>query len=399
MSCGASVRLRLPRRSCRTTSLSCAARWVRTAATGRWRRTGGATGCGSSRGRSTSSASSAAWRPDARRSSAGDPERAAAEFRAGLGMWRGPPLPELADTAEARVEIARIEERRLVALEGRVEADLARGRHAELIGELEAAVAREPLRERLRGAVDAGAVPLRAPAEALEVYRDGRRMLAERAGPRARSGAERGSSRRSSSTTRRSIRRRRAPATASGAAGRERARAGRSRLRPPPSCSSRRPPRAVLQLGGGGNVEGWPRDRGPELGRGDRPRDRAHRLRRPRSGRTRAASPPARARSGSSTATTGPCRASMPTTRRVTRTFAIGGVPTAVAVGGGNVWIGAGSRTVGSEGRARPGKPGGARRRADRRRLGRWPTRATHAAAARGREGVRGARLRTGRAR
>src|SRR3954453_11649105 len=37
--------------------------------------------------------------------SAGDPERPAAEFRAGLGMWRGPPLPELADTAEARVEI------------------------------------------------------------------------------------------------------------------------------------------------------------------------------------------------------------------------------------------------------------------------------------------------------
>src|SRR3954452_18702777 len=58
---------------------------------------------------------------------AGDPERAAAEVRAGLGRWRGPPLPELTDTPEARVEIDRMLERRVIALEGRVEADLARG--------------------------------------------------------------------------------------------------------------------------------------------------------------------------------------------------------------------------------------------------------------------------------
>src|SRR5215211_5002320 len=113
---------------------------------------------------------------------AGDPERAAAEFRAGLGMWRGPPLPELADTAGARVEIDRILERRVLALEGCVEADLARGRHAELIAELEAAVAHEPLRERLRGQLMLALYRSGRQAEALEVHRDGRRFLAEQLG-------------------------------------------------------------------------------------------------------------------------------------------------------------------------------------------------------------------------
>src|SRR5215217_6076134 len=113
---------------------------------------------------------------------AGEPERAAADFRAGLGMWRGPPLPELDDTAEARVEIDRVLERRVVALEGRVEADLACGRHAELIAELEAAVAREPLRERLRGQLMLALYRCGRQAEALEVHRDGRRVLAEELG-------------------------------------------------------------------------------------------------------------------------------------------------------------------------------------------------------------------------
>src|SRR5215210_5947951 len=113
---------------------------------------------------------------------AGDPERAAAEFRAGLGMWRGPPLPELAETAEARVEIDRMLERRVLALEGRVEADLACGRHAELIAELEAAVAREPMRERLRAQLMLALYRSGRQAEALEVHRDGRRVLTEHLG-------------------------------------------------------------------------------------------------------------------------------------------------------------------------------------------------------------------------
>src|SRR3954454_7133840 len=102
---------------------------------------------------------------------AGEADRAAAEFGAGLRMWRGPPLPELVGMTEARVEIERIQERRLVALEGRAEADLARGRHADLIGELEAAVAHEPLRERLRAQLMLALYRSGRQADALEVYR------------------------------------------------------------------------------------------------------------------------------------------------------------------------------------------------------------------------------------
>ena len=80
------------------------------------------------------------------------------------------------------MEIDRILERRVIALEGRVEADLACGRHAELIAELEAAVAREPLRERLRGQLMLALYRSGRQAEALEVHRDGRRVLAEELG-------------------------------------------------------------------------------------------------------------------------------------------------------------------------------------------------------------------------
>src|SRR5918994_127762 len=68
-----------------------------------------------------------------------------------LELWRGPPLGGLELGGSARVDVQRLEERRLAVLEDRVEADLALGRPADLIAELEALVARYPLRERLRG--------------------------------------------------------------------------------------------------------------------------------------------------------------------------------------------------------------------------------------------------------
>src|SRR5437660_1381050 len=67
------------------------------------------------------------------------------------GLWRGPVLGDLADLEFTRTEVARLEELRLTALEHRVDADLALGRHAEVVGELEALVLEHPLREGLHG--------------------------------------------------------------------------------------------------------------------------------------------------------------------------------------------------------------------------------------------------------
>ena len=63
-----------------------------------------------------------------------DPARASAKLRDALGLWRGPPLADLAYEPFAQTEIARLEERRLVALEERIESDLALGLHADLPG-------------------------------------------------------------------------------------------------------------------------------------------------------------------------------------------------------------------------------------------------------------------------
>jgi DNA-binding SARP family transcriptional activator len=81
---------------------------------------------------------------------AGEPDRAAQRLRQGLALWRGPPLADFTYEAFAQQEIARLDELRLVALEQRIDADLALGRHAQVVGELEALVREHPLRERIR---------------------------------------------------------------------------------------------------------------------------------------------------------------------------------------------------------------------------------------------------------
>ena len=58
------------------------------------------------------------------------PTRASRLLREALALWRGPALAEFDDEPFARVEAARLEELRLAALEERIEADLALGRHA-----------------------------------------------------------------------------------------------------------------------------------------------------------------------------------------------------------------------------------------------------------------------------
>jgi predicted ATPase/DNA-binding SARP family transcriptional activator len=96
-----------------------------------------------------------------------------------LALWRGPPLAEFADQRFAQAEIARLEELRLACLEERIERDLAEGRASEIIGELESAARRYPLRERLRGQLMLALYRSGRQAEALESYQDARLKLVE----------------------------------------------------------------------------------------------------------------------------------------------------------------------------------------------------------------------------
>jgi DNA-binding SARP family transcriptional activator len=86
---------------------------------------------------------------DGRRALASDPAQAAESLRAALGLWRGDPLAEFGWELFAQAEITRLTELRAAAVEDRIEADLALGRHAELCSELSRAVVEQPLRERL----------------------------------------------------------------------------------------------------------------------------------------------------------------------------------------------------------------------------------------------------------
>ncbi len=112
----------------------------------------------------------------------GDFEGASATLGESLGLWRGPALADFAYEPFAQAEIARLEELRFVAGEERIEADLALGRHAELVGELEALVAESPLRERPRAQLMLALYRSGRQAEALEAYRKTRRVLVEEIG-------------------------------------------------------------------------------------------------------------------------------------------------------------------------------------------------------------------------
>ena len=97
-------------------------------------------------------------------------------------MWRGSPLSDLAYESFAQAEIARLEERRWAAFEAWPDAELAGGRHADLVGELEAAVKHQPLRERLHGQLMLALYRCGRQAEALEAYRRARATLVEEIG-------------------------------------------------------------------------------------------------------------------------------------------------------------------------------------------------------------------------
>ena len=111
-----------------------------------------------------------------------DPASAARKLRQALALWRGAPLADLAYEAFAQAEIVRLEELRWAALEQRIDADIAAGRHAELIGELESLIADHPLRERLRYQLMLALYRSGRQAEALNAYRRARAELADELG-------------------------------------------------------------------------------------------------------------------------------------------------------------------------------------------------------------------------
>jgi DNA-binding SARP family transcriptional activator len=98
-----------------------------------------------------------------------------------LELWRGPALAEF-DEPFAVVESARLEELHIATLEDRIDADLAIGRHTSVVGELDALVARNPLRERLRSQLMLARYRSGRHAEALAGYRDFRELLASELG-------------------------------------------------------------------------------------------------------------------------------------------------------------------------------------------------------------------------
>jgi DNA-binding SARP family transcriptional activator len=112
----------------------------------------------------------------------GDAEKAARTLRAALALWRGPPLADFTYEAFAQAAIAQLDELQLGAIEERVEADLALGRHDQLVGELAALVERNRLRERLRAQFMLALYRCGRQAEALEVYQEFRRGLSEELG-------------------------------------------------------------------------------------------------------------------------------------------------------------------------------------------------------------------------
>jgi predicted ATPase/DNA-binding SARP family transcriptional activator len=113
---------------------------------------------------------------------AGRPDEAVAHQREALALWRGPALADLAHRPEAAAEIARLDELRMRAVEARIDADLARGRHREVIAELVALVAEHPLNEQLWAQLMLARYRSDQPGDAVATFDTVRRQLAEQLG-------------------------------------------------------------------------------------------------------------------------------------------------------------------------------------------------------------------------
>jgi len=112
----------------------------------------------------------------------GDGERRSEVLREALALWRDTPLADLSTEPFAAKAVARLEEQRLEALEQRIDADLALGRHASLVLELEALVAEQPYRERPRAQLMLALYRSGRQADALRAYQTARRTLGDELG-------------------------------------------------------------------------------------------------------------------------------------------------------------------------------------------------------------------------
>jgi YVTN family beta-propeller protein len=113
---------------------------------------------------------------------AGRSEEAAELLRAALALWRDPVLSDLVDYEFVVPHAARLSESRLVAMEARIAADLALGRHATLVGELNTLITDHPLREHLHGLLMLALYRCGRQADALAAYQRVRELLAEQLG-------------------------------------------------------------------------------------------------------------------------------------------------------------------------------------------------------------------------
>jgi DNA-binding SARP family transcriptional activator len=111
----------------------------------------------------------------------GRPGQAVANYREALRLWQGPALAGL-DSPLVRLAASHLDEQRIGNNEDRIKLELELGRHRELAGELIELVEEFPLRERLRGQLMLALYRCGRRADALQVYRDGRRVLIDELG-------------------------------------------------------------------------------------------------------------------------------------------------------------------------------------------------------------------------
>ena len=123
------------------------------------------------------------WTEEARQALArGEPQRAVDLQRRALELWRGTPLADLENEPFAQLAIARLEEVRLAALEQRIDAELALGRHRELVAELDELTVQHPFHEPFSTRLMLALYRSGRQADALDVFRRVREALVENFG-------------------------------------------------------------------------------------------------------------------------------------------------------------------------------------------------------------------------